>query len=106
MDDWIIFAASGEYSYEAATAGEAFAAFAGDHPDDFVFAVVNDSGADDDNGLTVTDRRTLLFVVNAVLTDRHILNQVLTTVAADPPFGGPVSSAALHEIKARLGRPV
>lgn len=43
MDEWMIYASSGEYSIEAANAGEAYARFTATHDDDFVLAIVNEA---------------------------------------------------------------
>jgi hypothetical protein len=42
MDEWMIYASSGEYSIEAANAGDAYAQFTAMHDDDFVLAIVNE----------------------------------------------------------------
>ena len=41
MDQWDIYASSGEYQIEAESAGHAFLRFTDTHPDDFVGAIVN-----------------------------------------------------------------
>lgn len=43
MDDWMIYASSGEYSIEAANIGDAYAQFTAAHDDDFVLAIVNEA---------------------------------------------------------------
>lgn len=43
MDEWMIYASSGEYPVEAENAGEAYAKFTAAHDDDFVLAIVNEA---------------------------------------------------------------
>lgn len=43
MDEWMVYASSGEYSIKAENAGEAYAQFTATHDDDFVLAIVNDA---------------------------------------------------------------
>ena len=41
MDQWTVYASSGEYQIEGESAGHAFLNFVATHPDDYVSAIVN-----------------------------------------------------------------